>query len=315
MAPNARHQTWFAAHPKDTPSGRAKFMRRSGQLPARIAIALLLLFAGCHAKPRAASGPAARVVSLSPNTTETLFAMGAGSKLVGRSRFCDYPPEAKSLPSVGGYVDPSLEAILALSPDLVAGARGPAGPALVEKLGALGIATYFPTTESMAEIEAMIDGLGARVGAAEKAREVVTKLRARRDEIARAVSGRKRVRVLLVFGVNPIVAAGPDSFPNEMLLLANGQNVVTTGSGYPTLSVERLMTLEPDVVVNASMAGTPDGQGDGIQRDAPGWRELDAVRDGRIVAIHDEAVLRPGPRIGEGLAVLARAIHPEASVP
>jgi iron complex transport system substrate-binding protein len=284
-----------------------------------LAVALGLVFAclvACAKNSRPISkGPPTRIVSLSPNTTETLFAIGAGQRLVGRSRFCDYPPEVRSLPSIGGYVDPSLETILALAPDLVVGARGPAGPALVEKLGALGIGTLFPATESMAEIDGMIEQLGARVGAAETAREVVTSLRRRRDEVAHAVATEPRVRVLLVFGIVPIVAAGPGSFPDEMLAIANGQNVVTTGTGYPTLGVERLITLNPDVIVNASMAGTPGNLGDGIRRDDPGWRELAAVRDGHVVAIHDEAVLRPGPRIGEGLAVLARALHPHASIP
>jgi iron complex transport system substrate-binding protein len=276
---------------------------------------LSLVIVSCRKwTPRSANAPA-RIVSLSPNTTETLFTLGAGDRLVGRSRFCDYPPEVRRIPSVGGYVDASLEAILALAPDLVVGARGPAGPALVNKLGSMGIATFFPSTESMAEIDAMIVELGKRIGLADRAVEVVTVLRARRDAIARAVEGEPRTRVLLVFGTSPIVAAGPGSFPDEMVRLANAENVVTTGAGYPTLGVERLMTLRPEMIVNASMTGTPGEQGDGIRRDDPGWRELAAVREGRVVAIHDEAVLRPGPRIGDGLATLARALHPRVNVP
>src|SRR5882724_6092795 len=141
----------------------------------RRAIALSLAIVGvlcaaplssCARKTSAiSSGTPKRIVSLSPNTTETLFAIGAGSRLVGRSRFCDYPPEIAALPSVGGYVDPSLEAILALAPDLVIGARGPTGSGLVQKLEALGIATFFPPTESMAEIDAMIERLGEKVDA------------------------------------------------------------------------------------------------------------------------------------------------------
>src|SRR5262245_30159616 len=88
-----------------------------------------------------------RVVSLAPSTTEALFAIGAGADVVGRSRYCDYPPEAASLPAVGGYADPSIEAIVALRPTLVVGARGPAGPALEEALQARAIDTFFPETE------------------------------------------------------------------------------------------------------------------------------------------------------------------------
>jgi iron complex transport system substrate-binding protein len=273
------------------------------------------LVLSCAKRGRPPAGGAARVVSLSPNTTETLFAIGAGSKVVGRSRFCDYPPEVRSIPSVGGYVDASLEAILALAPDLVVGARGPAGPALVEKLGALGIDTFFPPTESMAEIDDMIEKLGTKVGAREEAVRVVAGARARREGVARAVAGEPRVTVLLVFGVSPIVVAGPGSFPNEMIELANGHNVVETGSSYPTLAVERLIAMQPDVVLNAGMLGTNEEQGNGIRAEDPGWRELAAVREGRVVAIRDEAVLRPGPRIGDGLAALARALHPRVSLP
>jgi iron complex transport system substrate-binding protein len=278
---------------------------------------LLVAAAGCRGRqtPSSSKNSATRVVSLSPNTTETLFAVGAGNRVVGRSRFCDYPAEVTKIPSVGGYVDASLEAILALRPDLVVGARGPAGPALTEKLSTLGIATFFPPTESMAEIDAMISELAVRVGAREEGTRVVERLRARRDAVAHAVATEARVRTLLVFSVSPIVAAGPQSFPNEMIALANGDNVVTTGGAYPTLGVERLLAVTPDVVINASMAGATGATGDGIGRDDPGWRELAAVREGRVVAIRDEAVLRPGPRIGDGLATLARAMHPSASVP
>jgi iron complex transport system substrate-binding protein len=140
-------------------------------------------------------------------------------------------------------------------------------------------------------------------------------VRARREAVTRAVAGEPRVKVLLVFGVSPIVVAGPGSFPNEMIELANGRNVVETGSAYPTLAVERLIAQKPDVILNASMLGTNEEQGNGIHAEDPGWRELAAVRDGRVVAIRDEAVLRPGPRIGDGLLAIARALHPRVSLP
>jgi iron complex transport system substrate-binding protein len=284
-----------------------------------LALTSFLVIAVCACRSRDATSTsknsATRVVSLSPNTTEALFAVGAGNRVVGRSRYCDYPPEAAKIPSVGGFVDASLEAILALRPDLVVGARGPAGPALSEKLNALGIATFFPPTESMVEIDSMILEIAKKVGQDAAGARVVADLRARRDAIAHSVAGEPRVHTLLVFSVSPIVVAGPESFPNEMIGLARGENVVTSGGAYPTLGVERLLALAPDVVVNASMAGTPGESGDGIDHDAPGWRDLRAVREGHVVAIHDEAVLRPGPRIGDGLATLARALHPEAQVP
>ncbi|MEJ7733560.1 MAG: helical backbone metal receptor, partial [Polyangiaceae bacterium] len=112
------------------------------------------LLASSACKRAAVSGGGRRVVSLSPSTTETVFALGAGAELVARSRQCDFPPEAARLPAVGGYADPNVEAIIALAPTLVVGARGPAGPVLEAALRGKGIATFFPETESLAQIQA-----------------------------------------------------------------------------------------------------------------------------------------------------------------
>src|SRR5262245_40694716 len=127
-----------------------------------MSLAMLAIGVGCKERDSATQHMTDRVVSLSPSTTEAIFAMGAGSKLVGRSRFCDYPPEALALPAVGGYADPSIEAIVALSPTLVVGARGPAGPGLEQALRARSIETFFPETESIKQIEQMLSELGRR---------------------------------------------------------------------------------------------------------------------------------------------------------
>ena len=255
-----------------------------------------------------------RIVSLSPSTTEILFAVGAGKLVVGRSRFCDYPAETATLPVVGGFVDANLEEIVRLSPDLVVGARGPGGPMLAQKLESLGIATLFPPTQSIAEIEAAITQIATRVGAADRGALVRASMLARTRAIASAVAAEPRVRTLLVFGVAPIVVAGPQSFPHEMIELANGRNVVTGGGAYPAINAETLVTLAPDVVINAAVTGTDGGAG-AIDPSAPGWRELRAVREGRVIPLTDEAALRPGPRTAEGIAAIARLLHPTAVVP
>ncbi len=253
-------------------------------------------------------------MSLSPSTTEILFAVGAGKRVVGRSRFCDYPPEATALPVVGGFVDANLEEIVRLSPDLVVGARGPAGPALAQKLESLGIATSFPAAQSIAQIESAITELAVRVGAAERGTDVVASMRAHEKAIADALATQPRVRTLLVFGLAPIVVAGPESFPHEMLEIAHGQNVVTSGGAYPAINAETLMMLDPDVVIDASVTGT-GRDASAVDRDAPAWRELRAVRQSRVVPLTDEAALRPGPRTAHGIAAIARILHPGVVVP
>jgi len=237
-----------------------------------------------------------------------MAAIGARDELVGRSVYCDYPPDVLLLPSVGGFVDPNIEAIVALRPDLVTGARGPAGKQVTERLEALGIATYFPMTESLSGIDAMILGLGARTGHEAGAKRVVSDIDAKEASLHARVDSLPHPRTLLVFGLGPVVVAGPGGFPDEMLRSAGAANVVTEGGAYPTVGMERILALAPEVVLDASMQESR-GQ-ERITASTPGWRELEAVKAGRVVALRDEAILRPGPRVAEGILALAKAVHP-----
>jgi iron complex transport system substrate-binding protein len=276
---------------------------------------LLALCVGCRAdrapRPERARGEPQRIVSLSPNTTEMLFALGAGSRVVGRSRYCDYPPDARTIPVVGGFVDASVEAILALVPDLVVGARGPAARALADRFRAAGIETFFPAADSLAEIDAMANDLGAKIGSRPQADLLVERMRARRVSIVAALQGAARPRALFVVGLSPIVVAGPGSFPDEMLRLAAAQNVVTAGGAYPTVDIEHVLRLDPDVVVDATSVEAGRTR-PSIGLAQPGWRDLRAVHAGHVVPLAGDAAVRPGPRIADGLAALARGIHPEA---
>lgn len=263
--------------------------------------------AGCRRTSAPGRG-VSRVVSMAASTTEGLFAIGAGPLVVGRSRYCDYPPEVRALPSVGGFIDPSLEAILGLRPDLVVGARGPLGPGFIRTLEERGIQTWFPETESFAAIDELVLGLGARTDRVEPARALVARMHARRDALATALAGAKRPRALLLFEKKPISAAGPGSFPDEMLRLAGATNALVEGGRYANLSLEKVIALDPDVLLDAEMGATATAF------DST-WSGVRAVRDGRVARIGDESVLRPGPRVYDGVAVIARALHPELALP
>jgi iron complex transport system substrate-binding protein len=272
---------------------------------------LLLILAACS-RPSTTKQRAMRIVSLTPSTTEAVFAIGAGPMLVGRSRYCNYPPEVTKLPQIGGFVDPSFEAILALEPNLVVGARGPAGSAIATRLEARGIQTYFPETETFAQIDEMILGVGERTRRADAARATVNALHERVGAIERSVASLPRTRVLVVFGLAPVSVAGPGSFVDEMIRRAGGANVVTEGGAYPTVGIERVLALDPDVIVNAAMM--EERATERLRKDAPGWANVRAVAKEHVTVITDEAMLRPGPRIADGLRLLARAMHPEAAL-
>jgi len=269
-------------------------------------LALAALAACKKSAPIAADKRAPRIVSLSPSTTEAVCAVGARDRLVGRSRYCDYPQDVKSLPEVGGYVDPNLEAILALRPDLVVGARGPSGSTITDALGARGVATYFPQTESLAEIDAMIAGIGERTDHAKDASGLVASMHADLDALAKTLAGKPMPRVLFVFGISPIVCAGPSTFADEMIQRAHAKNAITEGTGYPTIGMERVLAIDPDVIVEAAFG--EQGQ-QAIAKAASGWGHLRAVREDRVTHLTDETVLRPGPRVVRGIEALARAIH------
>jgi iron complex transport system substrate-binding protein len=271
-------------------------------------VAALVVACSRRPAPPAPSAAAARVVSLSPATTEALFAIGAGPSVVGRSRYCDFPPEAARVPVVGSWVDADLESILQLAPDLVVGSVGPSAPGLARSLGARGIATWFPPVESIDAIHSMIVGLGDRTGHAAEARRVAGEMVARAEAVERAVAAEPAPRVLAVVGVDPVVAAGPGSFIDELVRRARGADVLAAGGAWQVLGLERLVELDPDVILDASF-----GMGGAPVPITKAWATLRAVREGHVVPL-DARVPRPGPRVVESLTLIARALHPNVAL-
>lgn len=269
-----------------------------------------------EATPPSDAGPfvAKRVVSLGPATTEALFAIGAGAFVVGRSRYCDKPKEALALPAVGGFTDIDLEAILALRPDLVTGVRGPAGNAVVLALEERKIRTFFPETESKAQIEALVSGLGERTGKSAEAATLVATMERDVEAVRAAVADKPKRRVLLVYGRAPIVVAGKGSFADEMIALAGLENACKAKDHYPTIDVEQVLTLDPDTILDASVGMGMDADDPGYFAQ-PGWSKARAVREKRVVRVTNMDVMRPGPSFASAVATLARLAHGPAGIP
>ncbi|MEO7331692.1 MAG: ABC transporter substrate-binding protein, partial [Minicystis sp.] len=149
--------------------------------------------------------------------------------------------------------------------------------------------------------------LGHEAGAA----AAVASIEGARKQVAAAIAGRPRVRAIFVFDTSPIVAAGPGSFPDELIREAGGEDLIREGGAYPTLSIERLLALDPEVILDGASTGHEGEEAARLAalRTAPGFRDLRAVRENRVRPLTSSIVLRPGPRIGEGLIALCRALH------
>lgn len=263
----------------------------------------------CARRHAAGTGVVRRIVTLGPNVTEMLFALGAGDRVVGVSRYDDYPPEALRLPRVGGLLDPSFEAIVSLRPDAVVGVQGPLNRAVLDRIESLGIRTLFPRVESVADVRTAITAFGAFVGRPEAAVALNARIAA---EIAVVRAGVERLQpptVLAVFGQRPITVAGPGSIVDELLTLANARNAVRSGPRWPALALEAVLALAPDVVLDLTSMERLGALAEAWS----GYPSIPAVRNGRVVRLEDPMLLRPGPRIAQALAVYARAVHPEAS--
>jgi iron complex transport system substrate-binding protein len=250
--------------------------------------------------------PARRVVSMMPSVTEWVIAMGAVDRLVARTDYDDHPAVA-DLPSVGGGLTPSVEWLAARDPDLVVAWPDAPSRSLVARLEALGIPVYAAPSETIAQGLATARDVGTLLGRDSAAEAAVAEVRAGLDSVAALVDGRPRPDVLFLIGLDPLMAAGPGTFIDELLRRGGGRNVLAdTDILWPQLSLEAVVRRAPDVVIVGS-AGVSDPLATLRQR--PGWRDVPAVRNGRVHAVDPNLVNRPGPRMDEAAGTLARQIH------
>jgi len=251
--------------------------------------------------PRPA-GPARRVVTLAPSLTETVLALGAGDTLVGVSRF-DERPEVKALPRVGGFVDPSVEAVVALRPDLVLVQPAPGNQRPVEKMAELGTPVLLLPLHGVGQVLAAIRECGKALGRERASGALLERIERSRERVRRRAASLPRPRVLFVYGFQPLVVAGPGSFADELLRDAGAVNAADRATApFPVYSVESVLRARAGVVLNA--AGLHEGGGDKL-------RALPGLREARWVDLPSQDLLHPGPRLAEGLEELFRLLHPD----
>ncbi|MGD0265148.1 MAG: cobalamin-binding protein [Candidatus Methylomirabilota bacterium] len=251
-----------------------------------------------------------RVVSLAPSLTEIVFALGRGDWLVGVTDFCDYPPEARSKPRVGGPMTPDLERVVRARPDLALATADGNPRETLAQLARLHIPVFAVKAEGYAGILGSAEAVGRALRAEREAAALVQDIQDRVAAIRRAVAHRVRPRVLYLVWTDPLIAAGPATYIHDLIEMAGGENVVRERSvPYPRLNWEEVVGAAPEVILVASHRDGPDRPSIGeVWR---GWPSVPAVRSGRIIAVPGDTIHRPGPRVAEGVERLARAIHPE----
>jgi iron complex transport system substrate-binding protein len=257
------------------------------------------------------NGPPQRIVSVAPNVTEILFALGLEDRLVGVSVYCQYPPEALKKEKIGGYINPSLEKIVALRPDLVIGIAEGDLRTFVDKLAGLKVPVYITNPRDTLEVLTSIQKIGDVTFSPEAARRIARSMEERIRKVRDKVQGRPQPRVLHILDFNPLISAGKGTFVDDLIRLAGGRNVAETVTGkYPRFSMEEVLVQDPEVILLASMKSQDPMVKQ--RRWWERWKTITAVKQGRIYVLDSDLIHRPSPRIADGLEQVARAIHPEA---
>ena len=250
-----------------------------------------------------------RFISLAPNLTEIVYAIGAGAGLVGNTTFCDYPPAAKKVAKVGDTLHPSIERIIALRPQLVLVSTASQLEAFTKQLDEHKIAVYITDPHDLEQVFRSIQNLGQLLNQQGRAEELVQQLRQRTESLENAVSASKPVRVYYQLSAEPLTTAGHDSFVTDLIGRAGGISVTADVPGaWPKYSGESALAARPEAIIlptGGSMGTANSDVADALKRSP-------AVMNGRVHKINDDYLSRPGPRSVQGLEEIARALHPEA---
>lgn len=252
-----------------------------------------------------------KIVSLAPNNTEILFALGLDKEIVGVSTADDYPEEAVEKEKVGGYEGNNLEKIIELETDLVLyyGDMTKNLPEDFNSLKEAGIPVLSYEPESIDEIIETIKSVGEATGTEEKAKEISDEMIEKKDEIVEKVKDAEKKKVFYEVWHDPLQTAGPGSFMNELINLSNAENIAEDADlAYAPYDLETLIEKDPDIYIGPN--DNPDATEEMI-KERPGYEDLTAVKENKIYVVDGNLASRAGPRIVEGLEMIAKTIHPE----
>lgn len=260
--------------------------------------------------------PPQRIITLAPSLTEIAFALGLGDRVVGVTTFCKYPPEALKKEKVGGYVDASEEKIVSLAPDVIFATRG-TPRAFMDSLRGTGLKVFALEQTTWDQAVGAIATMGKVCGVTDMGTQLAATLTDARQRVEQAVAKDPAPRpgALLIVSLDPLFVAGQGTFQSEMLTAAGANNVAQLAHPFGTLSLEKVVELDPQVLVMSNDEnGTPMTRESQLRRlrANPVWRNVSAVKSGRVIVIDVNHLSVPGPRLALGLVELAKALHPQA---
>ena len=250
-----------------------------------------------------------RVITLAPNLTEIVYAVGAGDRLVGNTTYCDYPEEAKRVTKIGDTLHPSIERIIALRPQLIIVTTASQLESFTQQLADQHVAVYVTDPHDLEGVFRSILALGDLLDTRARAEKLVSDLRARDAAVEEAVKHRPPVAVFYQVSATPLYTAGRDSFITDLIRRAGGKSVTADVPGaWPRYSDEAALAARPEAIIMA----TGDAMGAANAEIAASLKNSPAALNNRIYRINGDYLSRPGPRLVEGLEQVARALHPEA---
>ncbi|MGA9723877.1 MAG: helical backbone metal receptor, partial [Candidatus Binatus sp.] len=228
--------------------------------------------------------------------------------VVGVSQYCDYPPQVHDLPRVGSFLTPNLEAIIALRPTLVVGLQLSSDVRQIRALNSMGYPVLLVSDDSLQQIEASIEKVGARLNREDDARRLIAQIQSQIAAVRDRLASVKPLRALMLVGHQPIVAVGPGTYLDELMRIARADNIAeAAGEQWPHLSMEFIIAMRPEVILDGAM-GTDSSSSDFWEQ----YPTIPAVRDHRVLGYAEDPMLHAGPRVGQSLEIIARKIHPEA---
>ncbi|MBK7392727.1 MAG: cobalamin-binding protein [Chloracidobacterium sp.] len=316
--------------PPRQPKRLPPLLRKEGSLWIAVALTTLMLLSACggaknagnSATPvpmrvvtddlgRAVTIPVkvTRVVSLAPNLTENIFAVGAGDRLVGVTTFCNYPEQAKAIAKIGDTMTPNMESIIALKPDVVFVSTASQIEAFMKTLEANGIAVYVTNPTGTVDVMRNLKALGEIFDTQKVSDDLIANLTQRINAVANLTgplaSHRERpTKVFIQISKEPLFTIGNKSHLNEWLFNAGGQSVTeNVDTAYPKLSKETASALNPEVIILS--------ESDDNKEPNDAFKNSPAVKNGRVYKVNADLLSRPGPRLVDALEQIAKDLHPE----